>query len=441
MNMQQVRTPVDLPMTPREEAERKLIGAIFSFPNHHAEIFSSFTDPRYFDNDDLATVFRAALEVYSRGDLPDRISIKQAIIENNGDCPWLTPNWTVEISEEPDIPGSISTWKGLIVNGHRFSEFKREAAQALTIEHMERIAIKALEMHGVLSSDDEPEMKEAAEKFIARQDAIIRGDIEAGYSFGVPMIDNSILLRPGCFYTIGGLKKGGKSQLALSILDHNIAQGIPCFLSSLEMSVDDVLRKLVARRTGINSRKILTRRLGEQERNEVATAVETIVDGSVFQINQSPSVTTAEIVARVRTWKNRNKIPKGAGIVCVDFLQLVRWQSRNGQNEASAIKGIAYDLARLAKESGVAVIAVVQFKNEAEGHRPSIRFLEGSGGIAQASEGILLVDLPSRREETASGQEWEPFSVVIIQRNGESGIKIELEANMRTSEFREGLYQ
>jgi replicative DNA helicase len=155
----------------------------------------------------------------------------------------------------------------------------------------------------------------------------------------------------------------------------------------------------------------------------------------------NPNITTAGIASILRRWKAQHPIVDGELIVVVDFLQYIDLGVRKYENEASALKRAAYDLARIAKEFRCAVVAVAQLRNEAEGQPPHLRFLEGSGGIAQAAEAILLVDLISRREGEYDAQDWpRPFDVhVAAQRSGESGVKVNCMCDLRYGKFHETL--
>ncbi len=155
-----------------------------------------------------------------------------------------------------------------------------------------------------------------------------------------------------------------------------------------------------------------------------------------LHVNQNASIGISQIISRARNWKRQRKVPDYRGIVAVDYLQLVQYEVHSRRNEAAELKNIAYGLARLAKELKVVVLAIAQFRNDAEGQRPAVRFIEGSGGIAQAAEGMLLLDLLSRRkDDMRPTDEWEPMDIIVHQRNGESNATVELSVDLSTSKF------
>ena len=79
-----------------------------------------------------------------------------------------------------------------------------------------------------------------------------------GISCGFEKIDNAIDgLRPHHVWVVGGFTSFGKTFFALNILNAVISQGIPSAMISLEMSKVDMIARLIAIRTKINSNIIL----------------------------------------------------------------------------------------------------------------------------------------------------------------------------------------
>lgn len=438
--------PSDEPPLAREVAENAVIVAIFIWPQTHVEIFPFLTYD-IFNDDQLAIVFRAAHKVFARQEVPDFVTVRAALEEEEGMVPpWYTRRAFAleQVDLEAGVsPSNVKSWVALIRRQERFARFKQGAASARTISDATRIASEFLENEGMIADSDEMEWGEAVSAFVSLQDRISKGEVTHGSSWGIKALDDTIMLVPGCFYVVAGIKKGGKSHFLQHVLLSNATIGNPSFLFSLEMGLMQVIRRWIAAKTGINSRDILTTRLMESaiaRINEFAPHLAMLP----LKVNQQARVTPGEILARVRAWKRKERIPQGRGIVGVDFLQLMpRTQSHHGQSDASAIKDIAYELARIAKECEVALVAATQFNNAAEGERvdsSSVRFIEGSGGIAQAAEGILLLDLHARRglspnSPTANTNGIEPIDLVVLQRNGESGRRLCLSVDLSTSRF------
>ena len=203
------------------------------------------------------------------------------------------------------------------------------------------------------------------------------------------------------------------------------------------MSRGEIGRKLLSSAAKIDSRKIYSKYVTDTELKALKQTGQAI-KRFPFLVNDNPYLDTFQIVSRATRWKYKNEIPDGKGLVVVDFLQLIEMERKRGDSEATAIKKVAYDLARMAKQLRCPVIALAQLNNSAEGEPPCLRFLEGSGGIAQAAECILLVDLVHRRIGHTDHSWPKDFNVIVAaQRTGESGIRVDCKADLRYGHFAE----
>lgn len=425
----------------RESAERCIVGAISSCPDKQADIFSNFDDPKIFDNEHYADIFSAALDVHRAGGVADFTTIQHRLEETLGYIPdWFMAVWMECDQDAGILPSLIHGWKCVIVKDEQFNRFKRDALHARTLEDVERVAADALRRHPLIGGDDEPNTAEACKRFLERMDAIRSGKIKAGHSWGVDTLDDAMLLRAGHSYCVSGLKKAGKSQLVIHTVAANVLAGNPSMIFSLEMSTDSILTHLAAMGAKLNSRRILAMNTDE-EAEQIRVAINAVAEWPL-QINQNPSITVGEIFARASGWKRENHIPDGAGLVAVDFLQLVKYDTTRGAsvNEAAQIKQVAYDLARMAKELRMAVLSVAQFNNSGEGQVPSMRYIEGSGGIMQSVEGAVLLNNLARTKDVPVEGQWAAIDAIVHQRSGESGLTVRLEADLSTNIFRSAGY-
>jgi len=428
--------------TGREDCEAALIDAVLHLPNHQGEVFSGMK-PEYFTNPQFGSIFRASMELFDKGQVVSIYNLRELFSTRNHN---QLPTWFIDATMSGNdnvttIPAYIPQLKEAVIKAYVFAEFRDKAMKATTVAEAEKAAVDLLEVSTALQYDNEPDLVQAGEAFILKQEKIRSGDMTWGYSLGTKGMDKHVTLTPGGLYVIGGIKKGGKTQFALSLLDHNLRVDppVPSMMFSIEMSLEQVLRKLAAKRSGINSRTILTRYIDDLEMDKIKDAVHDIVK-TPLKINQSPAVSTVEVQSRTRNWLRANEVQRGSGIVVVDFIQLMATERNKYESEATTLKNIAYSLARMAKQTDTAVVALAQLRNEAEGQVPQIGYLEGSGGIAQAAEAIILLDLHKRRgaggEKSCVGSGLDEFSVIIAgQRHGESGTTIPMLADLTTGNF------
>jgi replicative DNA helicase len=336
-------------------------------------------------------------------------------------------------------PETINECRSIILDDEHLTVFKDLTKRVFSYDDAVKLAQEVLKWESGDSNDDEPPWSDAVDKVFERQQQIIDGKVQEGYSWGLDVVDRYLTLCPGKLYTIAGIKKGAKTLFALFLLAHNLTKQVPSMLFSLEMSVEEIAKRILSNRAGVNSRSVFDRHISQLDRASLQ-AVRDEVKAMPLVVNDSPNLGIFQLISRARRWKFRNNIPAGQGIIVVDFIQYVDTERKRGESEASALARVAYGLATLAKQLKCVVIAIGQFRNEAETEKPHIRFLQGSGGIAQASEAIILVDYVPRREEyTNEPIKWpQPFNLILAeQRSGERGRIINLQADLTTGMFYE----
>jgi replicative DNA helicase len=422
----------------RQEAERRIVGVLVGYPERAAEVFDGLS-PSDFQSGQLGKIFQTARGLFDAGKRIDQLHIRKEFQDNGGIPNWLNTTFVDCLADAQAYPSVVQDCKQLIVGQKHFSDFKRLAGQARTLEDAIAASKQLLGWEAGVTTPDEVDWSRTIDETLERQRRIKDGELSAGYGWGLPNLDRNVLLQPGKFYVVGGIKKGAKTLFGLSVLRHNLTQTppVPCLLFTLEMTRHEIARRILSSMAKVDSRKIFTPYMAVRESDEITRQAEQ-VRRLPLTVNDAATLGSYQILARSLRWKYRNEVPDNTGIIVVDFLQLIEHDRKRAETEASAIKRIAYDLARLAKELKIVVIAVAQLRNEGEGEKPHLRFLEGSGGIAQAAEAILLVDLVHRRQGEHDGSWPADFNVIIAaQRTGESGVSIKCKADLRVGEFRE----
>lgn len=419
------------------ETERAIVGALLVYPTEAFDIFAQVKD-RYFSSQIVAGLFRAAKQAYENDETIDVIAIRRnAELLNT----VARPADLTACMESVSAVAAVQSHIDFIRDRFYINHFKSRIKTVNTMGEVVTLATKVLEWNAGEDHTGQRSPTEIIKEILKRQVAINDGTVEAGYSWGITALDNHIMLRPGKFYCIGGMKKGAKTLFLLSTIDHNLSTSppVPILMFSLEMTDVDIYLHLMSRRARVNSRFIHTRFLSDDDFDCIRGKADEL-EKIPLVVDDSPGLNLTDIYARARSWKAKTGVQDGQGIIAVDFLQLID-MSENKQRvaESTLIKQTAYGLAKLAKELKVCVVALVQMRNEGEGQVPNMRFLEGSGAIAQAAEGILLLDLESRRGEEDHGFP-KKFNVMIGgQRRGESGITIKCMADLRYVHFFEGI--
>ncbi len=182
----------------------------------------------------------------------------------------------------------------------------------------------------------------------------------------------------------------GKTSLVLS-LAQNAAKGFKARVGifSLEMANEQMVQRLLAMETGIDSHRL---RLGDVHENEwdiVYEAANTLANTSIF-IDDTPAASVNEI----RTKARRLYAEHGLDLLIIDYMQLMTGQGTGrNENRQQEISYISRSLKGLARELNVPVLACSQLSRAVESRadkRPMLSDLRESGCLT----GDTLVYLP-----------------------------------------------
>lgn len=181
----------------------------------------------------------------------------------------------------------------------------------------------------------------------------------------------------------------GKTAFALNIA-RNVAIDDNKYVAffSLEMSKEQLSMRLQAAEAKVNSKRLKTRIIGEDDWPKVPEAVGIISDASIF-IDDSPNLTAMEIRAKSR----RLKKDKGLSLIIIDYLQLMKGPSVKDRKDLE-IAEISRSLKSLAKELNIPIIVLSQLSRMVEQRsdkRPLMSELRESDAIEQEADIIVFI--------------------------------------------------
>lgn len=216
----------------------------------------------------------------------------------------------------------------------------------------------------------------------------------------------------------------GKTSLVLNIALNAAMQGhYHVGVFSLEMSKEQVVDRLLSAQSGIDSWKLRTGNLGEDDFAMLSEAMGELAEVPLY-IDDSAFMNVLEI----RTKARRLKAEKGLDMLVVDHIQLMDGSgSRSNDSRVQEMSEISRSLKALAKELNIPIIAVSQLSRQVEQRPrkiPQLSDLRESGSIEQDADVVAFV----YREEYYNPQtERKNIADIIVakHRNGPIG-RIEL---------------
>jgi replicative DNA helicase len=211
----------------------------------------------------------------------------------------------------------------------------------------------------------------------------------------------------------------GKTSLALSIALHAARRWqkrIAMF--SLEMSDEQLVQRLISAETGIDSQRL---RLGDIKENEWPTFMQAtnLLSNTSFFIDDTAAISALEL----RTKARRLHAEHGLDMIIIDYLQLMRGDSRS-ENRQQEISYISRSIKALARELNVPILALSQLSRQVESRhdkRPMLSDLRESGSIEQDADVVMFV---YRDDVYNQDTEFPNIAEIIVSkhRSGPTGI-------------------
>ena len=223
-------------------------------------------------------------------------------------------------------------------------------------------------------------------------------------------------LRPGAVYVVAARPGVGKTVIASQIAACLAEHGRVAF-SSLEMSEDDLVSRLISERLNIRVGKVKDNRMTDYDWNVLAGG-RAQLNAMSIAIDDRAAVSAVEVRAYAKAVSRQGTL---SGVV-VDYLQLM--SSRSKLDRHLQVSEFSRQLKIMAKDMRVPVIALSQLNRQSEARAdgvPRLSDLRESGAIEQDADVVILlrrVENPGHTFENPNESIWLD---VAKNRHGETG--------------------
>lgn len=186
-------------------------------------------------------------------------------------------------------------------------------------------------------------------------------------------------MNSGDLIIIAGRPSMGKTSLAINIL-HNmlIEANIGISIFSLEMSKQQILIKLIAIITQLNTQNIQQKNLNNTEIQYLISKCKAIIGSNIY-LNDTTNISIEYLEY---TTKLLDKETKYLEVIMIDYLQLIQVEECNYSNRSQELSYITRKLKLLAQNLFVPIIALSQLNRSIEyrnNKRPMLSDLKESG--------------------------------------------------------------
>ena len=410
------------------EAEQSVLGAMLL--DREAIIAASeHIKPEDFYRDSHREIYEAIMELFDKGEPVDLVTLTERLRQRN------TLEAVGGVSFLADLSSSVPTTANVVHYARIIHEKSLLRKLIRVCGKISDKSFEAAEETGAIIEFAEKEIFDISQRrtskgFTPLKEILVSSynKIEelyntkgktTGVSTGFIDVDGKTSgLQKSDLILVAARPSMGKTAFALNIAQHAaLKQRIPVAIFSLEMSKEQLVNRMICAEAGIDSHKLRTGNLADEDWPRLAEAVSRLSKANIY-IDDTPGITVAEMRSKCR----RLKLERGLELVLIDYLQLMQGSGRV-ESRQQEISEISRSLKALAREMDCPVLAISQLSRAPEmrsEHRPMLSDLRESGAIEQDADVVMFL---YRDEYYHPDTEKKGIAEVILakQRNGPTG--------------------
>lgn len=381
------------------EAEASLLGSILLDKDALIKIADSVT-PADFYIDRNGIIYESILALYEARQPIDLLTLSNKLdqigeLEKIGGSAYLT-----ELVESVPTAAHIEQYAKIVTHKATLRRLIGAASEIGAIGYDETIPLED-SLDSAEQTLFEVSQKHLKQNFTSlrsilvhsfdRLDELNRGDGGLrGLSTGFHEVDRMLSgLQKSDLIILAARPSMGKSTLALNIAHHvSVDNGIPVGFFSLEMAKEQLVDRLLAAESGVDSWKLLNGRLDDTDFPKINEAMARLSEAPLYL---DDAATTN--IMEMRTKARRLQTEHDLGLIVVDYLQLISGRP-GSDNRVQEISEISRGLKGLARELNVPVLALSQLSRSVEQRSPQIPQLSDlreSGSIEQDADVVMFI--------------------------------------------------
>ncbi|HOZ38865.1 MAG TPA: replicative DNA helicase [Anaerolineaceae bacterium] len=283
-------------------------------------------------------------------------------------------------------------------------------------------------------------ISDAADEYLERLllNASIPGGV-TGLETGLKAVDKALDgLQRSDLIIVAGRPGMGKTGFMIGIAKHvGLALKRNVAFFTLEMSAEQLIQRMIAQETNIDSQKLRSAKLNDAEAQEVVHALGVLSESRIF-VDDTPAITPLQM----RTKCRRMQMEIGLDLVIVDYLQLMSGDTRT-ENRVQEVSYISRYLKVLARDLDVPVMAAAQLSRAVEQRQdktPVLSDLRESGSLEQDADIVMFINRPEQMKEESPLHNLAKL-IVAKHRNGPTNSGIDLVFIEKLAMFRDKAYE
>ncbi len=394
---------IETPKIPPQavDLEETVLGTCMNDKEAILDAMDTIKEPSVFYKDAHQKIFAAFIALYAAGNPIDLLTVTQQMraddtLEESGGVLYVT-----QISGKGTI-GSHTRYHCKII----LQKWMQREIIRISMESEQKAFNETQDVHDIVSDmvrgvsdtlnvvtpDAARHISEVSDKNIEVIEKIMSGE----YSLqGIPTMISELDeicngLQKSDLIILAARPSIGKTALMASIVYNiSVIRESVSVIFSLEMSSRQLDLRLKVLGTEIESTKVYKGNITTLEMQRIRDISSNISAAPIF-IDDTPGLTIMDI----RTRMLRISLEKNIGAVFVDYIQLMRSDSRRGRNREQEVSEISQGLKNIAREFNVPVVALAQLNRSVEmtaDQRPKLSHLRESGALENDSDQVWLI--------------------------------------------------
>jgi replicative DNA helicase len=231
--------------------------------------------------------------------------------------------------------------------------------------------------------------------------------------------------RKGQFIVIGAATSMGKSAFAINIALNICNQNKKIAIWSFEMNQREIIHRIFAIRTEINSVALKNNNISEEHYNSLRNYIDNTEDNIIIRTDRIKNINDFYLECRSL------KINKGVEVIIIDYLQLIHLNDNYQGNRVRELEQITNNLKNIATDLDIVIISLSQLSREISKRSnkiPLLSDLRDSGSIEQDADIIMFLcrmDILLMQEGKKPGEiaeELKNITNVIVAKNRDGGL-------------------
>lgn len=410
-----------------DAAEQAVIGSLLIDPRLVPEVVAKGVRPEDFFREANRKVFELMFNMQAFARVIDPVTLVAEMREKGGFTEEAATNYIMDmmnitptaanIQEYVTILKDMALLRGIAETGSAVSQLAMEGTEkAETVLEAAERRIYQLRQ-GRSTGGLKPISEVLTDTMFGLSELSKNGGRIPGLSTGIQELDDRL----------GGFNKSdlifvasrpgmGKTSIALNFALRAAKQGGKAVaIFSLEMSREQLATRLLAAEAFVDSKRLQTGRLTEDDWRRIAAAASSISQTDL-RIDDNPLSTPSEMSAQCRRIEN-------LGLVIIDYLQLMNPEGK-ADSRTQEISVISRNLKLLARELDCPVLVLSQLSRAPEqrtDHRPMLSDLRESGSIEQDADIVIFLYRDEYYHKETTEKPGECEVILAKHRSGPTG--------------------